>query len=104
MDIVAQAIGLPAVWPSASETAMGELAEQQGRLKAIYNAHGDSLKRDLGQQSQYLVGKAGDADRQSLTAQMRYAYAAADHFESKVTTALGFQSVLVDIKSSLSDT
>ncbi|TXI56665.1 hypothetical protein [Mycolicibacter arupensis] len=81
---------------------MGELAEQQGRLKAIYNAHGDSLKRDLGQQSQYLVGKAGDADRQSLTAQMRYAYAAADHFESKVTTALGFQSVLVDIKSSLS--
>jgi hypothetical protein len=80
---------------------MGELADQNRQLEQSLNQHGESLHRDLGQLAQQLVGKAGDADRESLTAMRDYAYKAADHFGSKVVTARGYQSVLVDIKSSL---
>ena len=100
-DVVAQAIGLLPVWPSVTVASMGEEAARQSRLMDICNDHGDKLKRDLSQQAEMLVGKAGDADRESLTAMMKYAYDAADHFESKVATALGYQSLLVEIQSSL---
>jgi hypothetical protein len=89
------------VWPSKSETSLADLAGEQASHSKRYNELGDTIKNDMLQQADLLKGKAGDA-HQALMGKMRdHAYAAADHFDTKVTTANGYKSVIHGLKTTL---
>ena len=78
-----------AAWPGMSESALGDLAEQQAALAAAANTYGDQVMRDMTHQRELLKGYAGDA-HQALMGKLRdHAYAAADHFDTKTAAAHG---------------
>ncbi len=91
-----------AAWPGMSETALGDLAEQQAALATASNAYGDQVMRDMTHQRELLVGAAGDA-HQVLMGKLRdHAYACADHFDTKAAAAKSYKALIHGLKLRLS--
>ncbi len=93
---------LATAWPGMSESGLQTLAGEQAALATAANDYGDQVMRDMNHQRDLLKGQAGDA-HQALMGKLRdHAYAAADHFDTKVAAAHGYRSVIRGLKLRLS--
>lgn len=88
-------------WPAMSEAALAELADEQAAKSEKYNQLGDDLKRDMLYQADLLKGTAGDAHQELMGKMRDHAYAAADHYDTRLTTANGYKAIIHGLKLTL---